>query len=518
MATSGARKNGHLARALMGAAFALVTAAGLSGMHFSPQWGVVVLSLAAGVGAFLSADLGCVVAVIALSLPMLAANPVIGILWLVVGISSTRYLASDDGRPFLVIGLSFVGAAFGPVWAAAALAGAIMGVTEGAIAAAIAAGVVEVAGIALGHAGVGLVHTGGSVPAALTFAKQPANMFAFTWLVRRLGGLKTQDVNAVTHMFSRLSHPISLLLQPIAWAAGASIAGYTRRSLLPRLGPLRSTLAAVVAGVAALAGATFVALSASGLPVGNGLIALAAGESLVLALVFAAIWEALFPLVPFAAPATVPSTPGSLASEDADVDELLRLIATAEDKLTSQHTSNAVVLITDMKSFSKMTEEDGSVVTAKAIQRHRDLLLPIVETHGGHGKSTGGDGLVAAFKSGTEALRAAAEMQRTLATYNETHPDERDILVRAGLAQGEVILDKSGRPFIGAALNMAARVMNLADGGQIFCTGYVSSSAKEADLETASLGTFELKNISQPIEIFEVLWHPRQTARLPAGN
>ena len=107
-------------------------------------------------------------------------------------------------------------------------------------------------------------------------------------------------------------------------------------------------------------------------------------------------------------------------------------------------------MITDMKSFSRMTEEDGSVATAKAIQRHRDLLLPIIQRHNGCGKSTGGDGLVAAFESAADALLAAAEMQRALATHNAAHPDEREIWVRIGLASGEVVLDKGGRPFIGA--------------------------------------------------------------------
>jgi len=203
------------------------------------------------------------------------------------------------------------------------------------------------------------------------------------------------------------------------------------------------------------------------------------------------------------------------ASEDADVDELLRLIATAEDKLAAQHTSNRIVLITDMKSFSRMTEEDGSVATAKAIQRHRDLLLPIVSRNHGAGKSTGGDGLVAAFENGEDALKAAVEMQVALAAHNSAHPDERELWVRAGLASGEVVLDKGGRPFIGAALNLAARVMNLADGGQILATADVASVAQAAAVSVHFFGQVELKNIAKPVEIAEVLWNPSQEPHDP---
>jgi adenylate cyclase len=187
------------------------------------------------------------------------------------------------------------------------------------------------------------------------------------------------------------------------------------------------------------------------------------------------------------------------------VDELLRLIATAEDKLSAQHTTTKTVMITDMKSFSRMAEEDGSMLTAKAVQRHRDLLLPIIEAHRGHGKSTGGDGLVAAFDVPSDAINAAAEMQAALARYNASHPDEREMTVRIGIAEGEVVLDRGGRPFIGTALNLAARVMNLADGGQAFSTSEVASRAK-GRWTMHSHGQFSLKNISTPIEVIEVLW------------
>jgi class 3 adenylate cyclase len=171
-------------------------------------------------------------------------------------------------------------------------------------------------------------------------------------------------------------------------------------------------------------------------------------------------------------------------------------------------------MITDMKSFSRMTEEDGSVLTAKAIQKHRDLLLPLLEKHGGHGKSTGGDGLVAAFQSADGALKAAAEMQAALDAHNRSHPQDREMTVRIGLAAGEVVLDKRGRPFIGNALNLAARVMNLGDGGQAFVTADVVEMAPAA-VRTHSLGAFDLKNIAKPVTVLEILWHAGQSPSDP---
>jgi len=234
--------------------------------------------------------------------------------------------------------------------------------------------------------------------------------------------------------------------------------------------------------------------------------------SVILAVGFALVWDRLFPLE--VVPGSDVPARTSLDAEDADVDELLRLISTAEDRLASEHTTRKVVMITDMKSFSRMTEEDGSVLTAKAIQKHRDLLLPIIESHGGHGKSTGGDGLLAAFDTASEAIRAAAEMQQALDAHNRAHPQGREMTIRIGVADGEVVLDKRGRPFIGGALNLAARVMNLADGGQAFVTAEVAAASGGA-VPTHPLGEFELKNIASPQQIHEILWAPGQQPRDP---
>jgi class 3 adenylate cyclase len=172
------------------------------------------------------------------------------------------------------------------------------------------------------------------------------------------------------------------------------------------------------------------------------------------------------------------------------------------------------VMITDMKSFSKMTEEDGSMLTAKAIQKHRDLLLPLIERNHGHGKSTGGDGLVAAFEDEGSALQAAVEMQQALAQHNAAHPDSREMTVRIGVAKGDIVLDKGGRPFIGNALNTAARIMNLADGGQAFTSAAVFSKAGPG-IRGHSHGEFELKNIAKPVEIVELLWAEGQKPEDP---
>jgi len=492
------RENAQLLEWLRAGALGGVTWLGLWAMNVGPGWLAVALGIAAAVLALASAELGVLAAVVALSLPIIAAQPLLGFLTLVLGVVAVRYLGADGGRAFLVIGLAVVGAFLGPVWAAAALAGYLLGAGEGALAAAVACVVVESIGVATGRPAIGVTITGGPADALVSFARMPGTLLSIEWLRQAFSTLNSDSVNRLVAGFSSISQPVGLIAQPAIWAVGGVVSGVIGAHARRRKSLVLS-MVAVAAGVGAIAAGTVILFTLLGLPPAWTALALSLVSSLVLAVVFVGLWERVFTPVPVVPAPVAPARRTGMASEDADVDELLRLIATAEDQLQSRHTTNKIVMITDMKSFSRMTEEDGSVVTAKAIQRHRDLLLPIIEKNGGSGKSTGGDGLVAAFETADQAVLAAAEMQRALAASNESHPNEREIWVRMGLASGEVVLDKGGRPFIGGALNLAARVMNLADGGQAFATGDVASAAHVPGIATHSFGEFELKNIARPV-------------------
>lgn len=488
---------------------ALATFAALGGTAFKPGWGSVVLSLLAGALTLAAVDLGVLVSILAVSLPVTAADPVVGIIFVILGIVGMRYLGSDGGRVFVIVASAVAGMFAGPAWAAAAIAGYMLGASEGALAAGIACGTAELVGLLMGRISIGGVVTGGG-PATglLAFGVQgsPNDFFSMQWLQETFSGFGNDSVQRVVDAFAGLGEPVALIAQPLVWALGAVItASFVKRGRTAG----RPVISLVGAALGTLVPAAAAFVFREGAAFGPTTIATTALSSAALAVGFVWVAEKYFALEFIKVNA--PSRPSTMATEDADVDELLRLISSAEEKLATQHTTKKVVMITDMKSFSRMTEEDGSVLTAKAIQRHRDLLLPLIEKHDGHGKSTGGDGLVAAFETAAGALSAAAEMQRALDAHNASHPDEREMTVRIGVADGEVVLDKGGRPFIGAALNLAARVMNLADGGQAFSTRAVADKAGGV-VSTAPLGDFELKNIAEPVPVVEILWAPGQKA------
>lgn len=501
------RKNAAVLPWLRGAAFFLITLLALNALPFYSATVRIALAVGcAALGVFVPA-VGVLVFVIMIALPLMAGDLVLGLLFLLAGLGSIQYVGQNDANVFVIVGLAAAASAIHAEWALPIVAGYAMGPGEGGAAAFLACVVLEIAGIALGRQSIGVVTTGGTVAivqtARVAAIKAP---LTFRWLGPAVSGI---DINVLMSKLARISHVALLIAQPVLWAVAAALVGSLRRSIEDTTTGLG--LAAVV--TAALGGASIAIGAAFGSPITASTMLAAAGISVVFVLAYAAAAEWVFPKL---APA-VSERLGSVRTEDADVDELLRVIASAEEALENRHAIDATVLITDMKGFSRITQEQGTISTAKLIQKHRDLLLPVIKEHGGHGKSTGGDGLVATFSSSDDALAAAVRLQHVLKEYNANRPPARYIVIRIGVACGDIIVDRSGAPFIGDALNLAARVMGLADGGQILSTREVVDQAAKLPSPAVPHGDFVLKNISRPVAVYEILWGEGQQPRHPGA-
>ncbi len=497
------RDNARFLTWLRAAAFAGITAILLLSMPFYPVPVIAIAALGVGALTLSSPSLAALLLVVVASLPVLAANFVVGILFLILGFSATQYLGADQAKGFLVVMLAAVAIPFHAEWAVIILAGYLIGSGQGAVAALLACLLLQMAGALLGLHDLGSIVVGGVRPGVLAFGAAPEAPFAFGWLAPSIAGADPSSVlTSIT-----AARPIApLVAQPLLWGLGAALGGMLRR---PHEGGARLTTVAGAGGLTvALSVASALTVRALGGAPSIKLMLTTSAVSALVAIIVAVVAEWVFAL---RSPQTVTAgAPHGVRAEDADVDELLRMISSAEDELATRHTTSAVVMLTDMKAFSRMTEEVGSMASAKLVQRQRDLLLPIIDDHRGHGKSTGGDGLVASFERPADAVDAAIAMQRAMTAFSENGSSGDQLAIRIGIAQGEVVLDKGGRPFIGAALNLAARVMDLADGGRIMVTGETIDAAAPGAGVASEHGVFELKNIQKPVRVAEVLWHEGQ--------
>jgi class 3 adenylate cyclase len=75
-------------------------------------------------------------------------------------------------------------------------------------------------------------------------------------------------------------------------------------------------------------------------------------------------------------------------------------------------------------------------------------------------------------------------------------------LARAGLHHGPAA-ERDGDMF-GTAVNLAARIAGQAAGGQVLATTEIAHAARRRGTTTTSIGPVELRNLTTPIELFEI--------------
>ena len=155
-------------------------------------------------------------------------------------------------------------------------------------------------------------------------------------------------------------------------------------------------------------------------------------------------------------------------------------------------------LFTDVEGSTRLWAEHPEAMD-QAMTRHDALLRTAIDAHAGFVFSTAGDGVGAAFSRPGDAASAALDAQRAL------HADRwaelpLPLRVRMGLHTG-VAYERAG-DYFGPEVNLAARVMAAAWGGQILCTGAV---VPIADVATDPLGEHRLRDIPGDTPLHQVV-------------
>jgi len=182
-----------------------------------------------------------------------------------------------------------------------------------------------------------------------------------------------------------------------------------------------------------------------------------------------------------------------------------------KDYIQKHRTAMLTVMFTDIEGYTELTERKGDSYVAKLRQYHDELLQTIIEKNGsGMVVKFIGDAVMAVFSEPSTGVKRAIDIQIALAKFNEEHTEFEDISVRIGLHVGQIAVeDDVQMDIFGRHVNRAARVESLAAGGQILATYPVWDSAKgwldSADeIECVLHGSYLLKGIPEPIEVFEV--------------
>lgn len=153
----------------------------------------------------------------------------------------------------------------------------------------------------------------------------------------------------------------------------------------------------------------------------------------------------------------------------------------------------AAIMFTDIVGYTALMGSDDKKAFA-LLNKNRQLQKPVIEEFNGRWIKEMGDGVIASFNTVSDAVNAAIKIQEACNAAS-------DFQLRIGIHQGEVVFENDD--VFGDAVNIASRIESLGIAGSILISKAMRDQVKNnSDFQLNSLGYFDFKNVSEPMEVF----------------
>ena len=157
----------------------------------------------------------------------------------------------------------------------------------------------------------------------------------------------------------------------------------------------------------------------------------------------------------------------------------------------------AAFLFADLAGFTALTEAHGNLGAADVAERFYELAQGSLLGDGRIVKTIG-DAVMIVASDTVSAVQIALRLTATVGR------EPNFPMLRSGLDSGPAI-ERRG-DFIGGSVNLAARVAAYARSGQVLGTEVVARAAEAREVaRVVALGRAALKNIAEPVELFQLL-------------
>ena len=143
------------------------------------------------------------------------------------------------------------------------------------------------------------------------------------------------------------------------------------------------------------------------------------------------------------------------------------------------------LVFTDLSGSTETLNRLGDTRWRLLLAEHNQAVRAEIERFGGREAKTTGDGFFVLFDSPARAVRGAAAMVDAATAYG--------LAARAGVHAGEVELE--GEEVRGIAVHAAARILRVAQPGEVMVSTTVRDLLSGSGLEFADRGEFELRGL-----------------------
>jgi class 3 adenylate cyclase len=145
----------------------------------------------------------------------------------------------------------------------------------------------------------------------------------------------------------------------------------------------------------------------------------------------------------------------------------------------------ATLLVTDIVGSTAVAAELGDAAWKERLARHGDRVRVQLDRFRGFEVTTTGDGFLAMFDGAARAVRCAAAIR--------DGAEGDGLRIRAGVHAGEI--ERQADNIRGVAVHAVARIVALADPGEVLVSAPAASLLEGSDLALEDAGEHELKGL-----------------------
>jgi len=163
------------------------------------------------------------------------------------------------------------------------------------------------------------------------------------------------------------------------------------------------------------------------------------------------------------------------------------------------------VVFTDLIGSTGVFEAIGNVKATEVVTRLTGWIGEICVAYGGRVVKTMGDGVLAIFPEGPQAIEAMVEMQRSHQKNLQQMPPNLQMPIRIGVASGDV--EMVANDCFGDAVNVAARLSDLTGPHQIWANAESLVHVNLRDgIRMRALGPITIRGRAEPCLAYQVEW------------
>ena len=163
--------------------------------------------------------------------------------------------------------------------------------------------------------------------------------------------------------------------------------------------------------------------------------------------------------------------------------------------VTSRGMDIQTFLFADLSGFTALTEAHGDFEAAELVGTFNEVVRALLPVHRGEEIKTIGDAIMIRVPEADGAVRLGLEIVHTF------HLKPGFPVVHVGMHTGSAV--KRGSDWLGASVNVAARVAGSAGGDEVLLTEATHDAVGEIPgVELESRGKVRFRNVAEPVHVY----------------